>query len=58
MLQERNSNGGVYLSVAQTPGAIGYVSLGFVDNGVKALKINNITANADNILAGRVSNST
>jgi phosphate transport system substrate-binding protein len=53
MLKERNSNGGVYLSVAQTPGAIGYVSLGFVDNGVKALKINNITANAGNILAGR-----
>lgn len=52
MLQERNSNGGVYLSVYQTPGAIGYVSLGYVDNGTKALKIDNITANADNILSG------
>jgi len=52
MLQERNSNGGVYLTVTQTPGAIGYVSLGFVDSGVKALKINNITASADSVLAG------
>ncbi len=52
MLQERNSNGGVYLSVAQTPGAIGYVSLGYVDSGVKALKINNITASTENILLG------
>jgi phosphate transport system substrate-binding protein len=52
MLQERNSNGGVYLTVTQTPGAIGYVSLGYVDSGVKALKIDNITASADNVLAG------
>ena len=52
MLQERNSNGGVYLSVSQTPGAMGYVSLGYVDGGVKALKIDNITANADNIISG------
>ncbi len=51
MLQERNSNGGVYLTVSQTPGAIGYVSLGYVDSGVKALKIDNITANVDNILS-------
>jgi phosphate transport system substrate-binding protein len=52
LLQERNSNGGVYISVTQTPGAIGYVSLGYVDSKVKALKINNITANVDNILSG------
>jgi len=51
-LQERNSNGGVYISVAQTPGAIGYVSLGYVDSGVKSLKIDNITSNVDNVLAG------
>jgi len=51
-LQERNSNGGVYISVAQTPGAIGYVSLGYVDGGVKSLKIDNITSNVDNVLAG------
>ena len=51
-LQEKNSNGGIYQTVTQTPGAIGYVGLGYVDSGVKALKINNITANAENVLAG------
>ena len=51
-LQEKNSNGGIYQTITQTPGAIGYVGLGYVDSGVKALKINNITANAENVLAG------
>jgi phosphate transport system substrate-binding protein len=51
-LQEKNSNGGIYQTVTQTPGAIGYVGLGYLDSGVKALKINNITANAENVLAG------
>jgi len=37
---EKNSNGAVQQSVAQTPGAIGYVGLGFIDPTVKALKIN------------------
>ena len=37
---EKNSNGAVQQSVAQTPGAIGYVGLGFIDPSVKALKIN------------------
>jgi len=49
---EKNSNGGSYQSVTQTPGAIGYVGLGYVDNGVKALTINNITANPANVLSG------
>lgn len=51
-LREKNSNGGIYITVTQTPGAIGYVGLSFVDTGVKVLKINNITANATNILSG------
>lgn len=51
-LREKNSNGGIYISVTQTPGAIGYVSLGYVDSGIKVLKIDNITANVSNILAG------
>ena len=37
---EKNSNGAIQQSVAQTPGAIGYVGLGYVDPTVKALKIN------------------
>jgi len=36
---EKNSNGAVAQTVAQTPGAIGYVSIGYVSNDVKALPI-------------------
>jgi phosphate transport system substrate-binding protein len=36
---EKNSNGAVQQTIAQTPGAIGYVGLGYVDETVKALKI-------------------
>ena len=36
---EKNSNGAVLQTVAQTPGSIGYVSIGFVSNSVKAVPI-------------------
>jgi len=36
---EKNSNGAVLQSIAQTPGSIGYVSIGFVSKDVKALPI-------------------
>lgn len=36
---EKNSNEGVKDTVKQTPGAIGYVGLGYIDTSVKALKI-------------------
>ncbi|MDD5318011.1 MAG: phosphate ABC transporter substrate-binding protein [Candidatus ainarchaeum sp.] len=36
---EKNSNGGVQQTVSQTPGAIGYVGLGFAGSGVKAVGI-------------------
>jgi phosphate transport system substrate-binding protein len=36
---EKNSNGAVLQTIAQTPGAIGYVSIGFVSKDVKALPI-------------------
>lgn len=36
---EKNSNGAVKQTVSQTPGAIGYVGLGYVDETVKAVKI-------------------
>ena len=45
---EKNSNGAVLQTVAQTPGSIGYVSIGFVSNDVKALPI---WYNADRIVA-------
>ena len=36
---EKNSNGAVAQTIAQTPGAIGYVSIGFVTNDMKALPV-------------------
>ncbi len=36
---EKNSNGAIIQTITQTPGAIGYVSIGFVDKSVKALPI-------------------
>ena len=36
---EKNSNGAVAQTISQTPGAIGYVSMGYIDNTVKALDI-------------------
>jgi phosphate transport system substrate-binding protein len=36
---EKNSNGAVLQTVSQTPGAIGYVSIGFVSDEVKAVPI-------------------
>jgi phosphate transport system substrate-binding protein len=50
---EQNSNGGVSQGVAQTPGAIGYVSIGFVDKSVKALPI---WYNYDKIIAPSIDN--
>lgn len=38
--QELNSNGAVKQTVAQTPDAIGYVGLGYIDTSVKAVSIN------------------
>jgi phosphate transport system substrate-binding protein len=38
-MREMNSNGAVAQTVAQTPAAVGYVGLGFITPGVKALKI-------------------
>lgn len=36
---EKNSNGAIKTTVQGTPGAIGYVSIGYVDAKVKALKV-------------------
>ena len=36
---EKNSNGAVKQTIAQTPGAIGYVGLGHIDPSVNAIKI-------------------
>ncbi len=38
-MREMNSNGAVKQTVSQTPGAIGYVGLGYVDSSVKAIQV-------------------
>jgi phosphate transport system substrate-binding protein len=38
-MHEDNSNGAVLQEVAQTPNAIGYISIGYLDNTVKAVPI-------------------
>ena len=50
---EKNSNGAVLQTVAQTPGSIGYVSIGFVSPDVKALPI---WYNFDKIIAPSIDN--
>lgn len=39
MQLEKNSNGAVAQTITQTPGAIGYVGLGYVDSGGKAVPL-------------------
>jgi phosphate transport system substrate-binding protein len=53
---EKNSNGAVKQTVAQTPGAVGYVGLGYIDAEVKAVPIiangNPVQPNVANVLSG------
>jgi phosphate transport system substrate-binding protein len=50
---DKNSNGAVLQTVAQTPGSIGYVSIGFVSSDVKALPV---WYNAQKIVAPTLDN--
>jgi len=50
---EKNSNGAVLQTVAQTPGSIGYVSIGFVSSDVKTVPI---WYNADKIISPTLAN--
>lgn len=50
---EKNSNGAVLQTIAQTPGSIGYVSIGFVGDDVRALPI---WYNAQKIVAPTIDN--
>ena len=50
--QELDSTGAVLAKTASIPGAIGYVSLDVVDDTVKAVKIESVDANEENIIAG------
>lgn len=47
------SNGAIRQRVQSTPGAIGYVGLGFVDRTVKPLAVNNVLPDRGTIVSGR-----
>jgi phosphate transport system substrate-binding protein len=49
---EKNSNGAVYQTVTSTEGAIGYVGLGYLDENVKAVKIDGVMPSIANVIAG------
>jgi phosphate transport system substrate-binding protein len=49
---EKNSNGAVYQTVTSTEGAIGYVGLGYLDENVKAVKIDGVMPTIANVIAG------
>lgn len=42
------SNGAILTTVSSTPNAIGYLSMGYLDDTVKALKINDVAATEEN----------
>lgn len=50
--QEIDSTGGVLSTVANTPGAIGYVSLDVIDDTVSIMAIDGVVASEENIVAG------
>lgn len=47
------SNKAVAQTVSQTPGAIGYIGLGFISPEVKALKVDGVVPNEENVKSGR-----
>ncbi|MCK8602585.1 phosphate ABC transporter substrate-binding protein [Desulfoferrobacter suflitae] len=46
------SNGAMKVAVAQDPNAIGYVSIGHIDESVKALQLDGVAASQENALNG------
>lgn len=46
------SNGGIVQAVANTPGAIGYIGLGYLNKQIKLLKVNGITGSEETTLNG------
>lgn len=51
-MQEFNSNGAVATAVAQTPGAIGYVSLEYLSGSIKAFTVDGVAPSVATVLDG------
>jgi phosphate transport system substrate-binding protein len=49
---ESTSTGAIKAGIAQNPDAIGYISLGSVDNTIKAVSVNGVAANNNNVTRG------
>jgi phosphate transport system substrate-binding protein len=49
---ETTSTGAIKAGIAQNPNAIGYISLGSVDNTIKAIAVNGVPANNANVVNG------
>lgn len=49
---QKPSNGSVKATVSQTPYAIGYIGLGYIDDSVKLLKVDGVMASQSSILDG------
>ena len=46
------SNGGIVQAITTTPGAIGYVGLGYLTGGIKAVKVDGVEGSEQNTLNG------
>ena len=46
------SNGGIVQAVANTPGAIGYVGLGYLTHSIKAVAVDGVDGTEENTLNG------
>ena len=46
------SNGGIVQAIAKTPGAIGYIGLGYMSDEVKAVSVNGVEATDESSLDG------
>lgn len=51
-MQELSSNGAVAQAVSVTPGAVGYVSLEYVDESLKAFSIGGVVPTVENVISG------
>ena len=49
----QSNNQGVVNIVAQTPGAIGYIGIGYISPSVKSIKYNGIEASRENVLKNK-----